>query len=149
MGVDADRELAEESPKGPLFWTAVVVGWAVMAFGVVGAIDNARDTHPRSLAIWIVGSLAVHDFVIAPVVFIFAGALKRALAPPYRAIVQASLIVSAVIVIVSIPVVGFGMSGGNASALPRNYAAGLLVFLGVVWAATVIILVLARRQAQR
>ena len=120
-----------------------------MAYGVVGAIDNASDTHPRSLAIWIVGSLAVHDFVIAPAVFIFAGALKRALAPPYRAIVQAALIVSAAIVIVSIPIVGFGMTGGNPSALPRNYAAGLLAFLGVVWVSTAVALAGARRRAQR
>ncbi len=138
------------SPGGPVFWVAVAVGWAVMAFGVVGALDNAADTHPRSLAIWLVGSLAVHDALIAPATFIVAGVLRRALAPPLRAVVQAALIVSAVIVIVSIPVVGgFGSTPDNPSALPRNYALGLAVAVGLVWACSAVALGLAWRRARR
>jgi hypothetical protein len=151
MGIETDRRVATEpaTPGGPVFWAAVAIGWALMAFGVVGAFDNAQDSHPRSLTIWIVGCLAVHDLLIAPAVFAIGGALRRALAPPIRAIVQGALIVSAVIVIVSIPVVGrFGVTTDNPSALPRNYTAGALGALVVVWIATAAVLVVAWRRSR-
>lgn len=126
--------MTEPAAYGRLFWACVLFGWAVMAYGVVGALDNARDTHPRSLAIWIVGSLAGHDLVIAPLVFLSGGALRRVAGPRVRRPVQTALIVSAALVVISVPVVGgFGITADNPSALPRNYWLGAGIALAIVW----------------
>lgn len=142
--------MTETAAYGRLFWVCVLIGWALMAYGVVGALDNARDTHPRSLAIWIVGSLAGHDLVIAPLVFLLGGALRRAAGPAVRGPVQAALIVSAALVVISVPVVGgFGITSDNPSALPRNYWLGAGIALAAVWSATAVALVVAWRRTRR
>jgi hypothetical protein len=151
MGIEADRHVEAHTPSGPFFWVCVLVGWAVMGFGIVGALDNATFTHPRSFAIWVVGSLAVHDLVIAPLVFLTGGALHRIVPSMMRGAVQTATILSALFVALSIPIVGaFGARPDNPTLLPRNAAVGLLLCLGTVWAFAATVGVVAwRRHARR
>ena len=124
-------------PGGRLFWSAVVVGWGIIAFGVGGALVDSRLTHPRSMAIWLVGCLLVHDFVVAPLVFGVGRALRRVVAGPDRKLLQSFLLLSGVIFLVSVPVLGrFGQRPDNPTLLPRDYAVGLIVALVAVWGAT-------------
>ena len=151
MGIEADRPLtppARDLPSGPLFWTAVIVGWGIILFGVGGALVDARFTHPRSMAIWIVGVLIAHDFVLAPLVFAVGKGLRRVASGADRRLLQACLFLFGIFVLVSIPVLGrFGQRPDNPTLLPRDYAVGLIVSLGVVWAGTTaVFLVIGRRR---
>lgn len=134
MGVEADRPLI---PGGPVFWAAVLVGWTVMLAGVVGAFIDSRFTHPRSMAIWLVGCLVAHDFVLAPMVFGVGKALRRAASGAERKLLQACLVLYGVLFLVSIPVLGrFGQRADNDTLLPRDYSIGLIATLAVVWVVT-------------
>lgn len=138
----------QQVPGGPVFWTAVAVGWAVIAFGVVGALVDARFTHPTSMATWMVGALLVHDLVLAPLVFGVGRLLRRGATGTGRTLLQAVLVLFGALVVVSIPVLGrFGTRPDNDTLLPRDYAVGLIVALLVVWAATTAVMsVVARRR---
>ena len=135
------------TPGGALFWTAVLVGWAIIAFGIHGALSQSSRTHPHSFAIWIIASLVAHDAVIAPLVFTLGRGLRRALGGPLRVGVQAGLVLTGVFVLISIPIAGgFGLRPDNPTLLPRNYGAGLLIVLVTVWAVAGVVLVRARRR---
>jgi hypothetical protein len=138
MGIEADRPLTRrEIPSGPVFWTGVLVGWAVILAGVVGALVDSRLTHPRSMAFWIVGCLIAHDFVLAPIVFGIGKALRRITSGVERGLLQVCFVLYGVIFIVSIPVLGrFGQRPDNETLLPRDYGVGLIVTLAVVWLTT-------------
>lgn len=139
MGIEADRSLVphREIPGGPIFWTGVLVGWTVILAGVVGALVDSRLTHPRSMAIWIVGCLVAHDFVLAPMVFGVGKALRRVASASGRKLLQACFVLYGALVLVSIPVLGrFGQRPDNDTLLPRDYGVGLIVALIVVWLTT-------------
>ncbi len=115
----------------------VLVGWTVILAGVIGALIDSRFTHPRSMAIWIVGCLVAHDFVLAPLVFGLGKALRRAASGAERKLLQVCFVLYGVIFLVSIPVLGrFGQRPDNDTLLPRDYGVGLIVTLVVVWLVT-------------
>ncbi len=51
----------------PTFWIALVIGWAVIGFGLAGALDDDVFTHPASLARWLAAGLVLHDGLWVPV----------------------------------------------------------------------------------
>ena len=62
--------------------------------------------------------------------------------------IQGALAVSGIVALFSYPLVrGFGLAANNPTSLPHNYAAGLLVVLGVVWAVAAAIAVVRLRTA--
>ncbi|MGH2759757.1 MAG: hypothetical protein ACRDKJ_09350 [Actinomycetota bacterium] len=139
MGVEADRPLTpgRDVPGGPVFWTGVLIGWTVIMAGVVGAVVDSRFTHPRSMAIWLIGCLVAHDFVLAPLVFAAGKALRRVASGAERRLLQACFVLYGILFLVSIPVLGgFGRRPDNDTLLPRDYAVGLIVTLALVWLTT-------------
>jgi hypothetical protein len=154
MGVEANGSLTtsparRDVPSGPLFWSAAVVGWGVIVFGVAGALVDSRFTHPRSMAIWIVGCLIAHDFVLAPFVFAAGKALRRVASGSDRRLLQTCFVLYGVLFAVSIPVLGrFGQRPDNLTLLPRDYGVGLIVALSSVWivTTTVFLLIAWRRR---
>ena len=140
--------MTAEPRYGPLFWTGVVVGTALMA---VGAVELARASDlspPAAVARWVVGLALVHDLVVAPLTIAVGVATARVLPPSVRSVVQAAVIVSAVVAAFSVPfVAGWGRLANNPSVLPRNYAGGLAAVLAVVWvvAAAAVVRRLRRR----
>ena len=108
-------------------------GWALMVFGFIGVARESTFTHPRSLAVWVLGGLVVHDLLVAPLVFVFARGLRRLTRGLTRAVLQAAAFASAMLALVSVPVIERFTRSANPTLLPRNYAAGLAVALGVVW----------------
>jgi hypothetical protein len=95
----------------------------------------ASTTARRSWATFFLGSLVGHDFLLAPLVVLAGVLLARVLPPLVKAPVQAGLIVTGVLVLVEWPFVRrYGNRPDTPSALPRDYAHGLLLVLALVWA---------------
>ncbi len=118
------------------FWPGLVVGGMVMAVGVRGLIVNRAalmaTNPPGWLGLWL-GANLVHDLVLVPAVLAVGLAVRRLVPAPVRAVVQAGLLCSAVVVLYALPLVlGLGSTGGNDTILPRDYGRGLFFVLAVV-----------------
>jgi len=138
----------DEHRAGPLFWISAAVGWAVIAWGLRGIFEHSLDTRPANLARFVVGGALLHDLIIAPLIIGAGVLLARAVPGRARAVVQGALAVSGIVALFSYPLVrGFGLAANNPTSLPHNYAAGLLVVLGVVWAVAAAIAVVRLRTA--
>ena len=132
-----------------IFWSSVAIGWTTIAFGVFGLFDNSARTHPDQWVRWFVGALIVHDFVVAPAVFVIGVLLARRVPGRYRGPVQGALIVTGMLVLISFPFVrGYGQRADNPSALPNDYGLGLLVLLAIVWLVAGGFLLRARRASR-
>jgi len=106
----------------------------VMGYGVWGLFDNSTRTSPEQWIRWFMGSLVVHDFVIAPLTLAVGAILVARIPHPLRAPFQAGLIASAFIVLTTWPLVrGYGLRSDNPSALPNDYLGGLAMVLIAVW----------------
>jgi len=125
----------EEHRAGPLFWISAAAGWLVIGWGLRGVFQHSIDTRPANLARFVVGGALLHDLIVAPVVIVLGVLLARAVPGRARAIVQGALAVSGIVALFSYPLVrAYGLAANNPTSLPRNYTAGLLIVLGVVWA---------------
>jgi hypothetical protein len=127
--------------RGRLFWISAGVGWAAIAWGVIGIFSN--------LARFVVGGALLHDLLVAPLAIIACVLLTRAVPGPARAPVQAALAITAVVALFAYPLVrGYGLAANNPTSLPHNYGLNLLVVLGMVWAgAAAAIVVRLKRNA--
>ena len=125
----------QEHRAGPLFWITAVLGWAVIAWGVRGIFQHSLDTRPSNLAKFVVGGALLHDLFVAPLVIVLGVALARAVPGRARAVVQAALAITGMVALFSYPLVrAYGLAANNPPSLPHNYAANLMIVLGVVWA---------------
>jgi hypothetical protein len=132
--VSVRRRLDEPEPRPVVFWGCVLAGSVFMGVGLRGVFVDAERTHPLDFARWFVGGLVVHDFVFAPAVIVLGVVVSRVVPRRVRAMVQAALITSGVLLVLGVPLVrGYGERRFNPSHLPRNYGAGLLTLLAVVW----------------
>jgi hypothetical protein len=145
MGQPAHGGLRERPPGGRLFWAALAAGWALMAYGMAGAVANTRDTDPANLARWFLGAAVAHDAVLAPATCLAGAVLSRLVPARFRAPVQAGLIVAGVVTLFAFPLVrAYGLRPDNPTVVFRHYGPSLaLVLAGVglvtaglaVWAA--------------
>ena len=73
---------------------ALLVGWAIIAFGATRALGDARDAHPFALLVHVVAFDLLHDVVVAPTLFLGAWVIGKLLPPvsrgPVREIGRAS-----------------------------------------------------------
>jgi len=132
---DAGAGGVHEELHGPFFWICLVVGWAVIVFGLHGLIANADQTHPPALARLLIGLNIVNDALVAPLLVALA-VLSRRLLPRWALVpVQIGLITSAVVLLYAFPL--FGDWGRTARAgysrLPWDYAHNVAVVLGAIW----------------
>jgi hypothetical protein len=133
--------------QGVFATSMLLLGWAVMAFGVVGLIHNSGRTRPDQWVKWFFGSLVAHDFVVAPVVFGIGALLAARIPARWRAPIQGGLIATGIIALMSWPLLrGYGKDPRDLSALPNNYAANLVIVLGVVWAVVGLLVYVRRRR---
>jgi len=138
----------DDHRAGPLFWIAAAIGWAVIAWGLRGIFQHSLDTRPANLARFVVGGALLHDLLIAPLLIGAGVLLARVVPGRARAVVQGALAISGIVALFSYPLVrGFGLAANNPTSLPHNYAAGLLVVLGIVWAVAAAIAVVRLRTA--
>ena len=134
--------VADGSPRpayGRGFWPAAAAGGLVMAFGGWGLLGHAEATMPAAWARWLAAALLIHDLLVAPAL-LAAGWLVGRLSGRWRAPVRAALLVSATVVLVTLPAfLGDGRTTqpGNASVLPNHYGRSLALVLVPVWAVAI------------
>ncbi|MDZ7732150.1 MAG: hypothetical protein U5R31_02760 [Acidimicrobiia bacterium] len=140
-----DPRPSETSVHGPAFWVAVVVGAAIMAWGVYLFLQSTPDTEVRvNWALWVVGADVVHDGLLAPLACLVGVAVARVVPPPWRAPLQAGLFTSAVVLFVAYaPLRGTAEPVGNPTIQPLDYGTATLTVLGVVWAGALVWAVVA------
>ena len=119
---------------GPGLWIGLAAGVPIMAWGVRGIVEDSAQTHPGELARWVLGSALVHDAVVLPIVVTVAVVARRVTPARRWPVVRWALATTGVVGLVSWPFVrGYGRSAGNPSLLPRDYAAGVVAAVAVVW----------------
>jgi hypothetical protein len=133
------------SSRGPLFWVSAAAGWALIGWGVRGALHHHIDTRPAELGRFFVGGLIIHDLVFVPLVLAAGALLGRTVRGRWRAPVQSALIISGCAALFAWPEVrDYARVLHNPSSLPHNYAANLLVVVVVVWAGTAVVALVRR-----
>jgi hypothetical protein len=112
----------------------LVLGTPIIAYGVGGALVDADRTRPAELARWVVGAAVVNDLVLIPVALVVGWGARRLIPASVWPIVRAGLLTTGVLVLVAWPFVrGYGVDPANPSLFPRDYGAGLLRAVAVVW----------------
>lgn len=113
-----------------------LAGLAALAWGAVLAVQIAAASARNGISavVWVIGPPIVHDAVVAPVVGVVGLLLGRVLPGPWRAPVMAAAAVSGVLALIAVPSLWRTFGGSvNPGLHDRNYAAGLLLWLGAVW----------------
>ena len=135
----ADRSIA------PI--VGVVVGLPFLVFGLWSVF---RGNHALEVGGWALASDLTHDLVVAPIVCIVAWALGRVLPAVARGPFRWALATTAVLCLIAWPFVrGYGRNPAVPSLLNRNYAAGLAVYVAVVWVVALAWAVVAHLRHQR
>ncbi|MET8359508.1 hypothetical protein [Micromonospora sp. NPDC005171] len=118
----------------------LVVGVAFTAYGGWLLLPQLGTTVP-----WLIGGPVLHDLLVAPLVGLVGLALGRLVTNrARRAWITAGLLASATLLLIAVPLLWRPPSAPPNPGLPdRNYPLGLAVALAVVWAAIVIVLVVA------
>ncbi len=122
---------------GPLFWLTLGLGWGIIGFGIHGIVSNWAAANPPVVLRTVVGLNVLNDALVAPALVAVAFACRRLLPRWSLVAVQIGLIVTAVVVLYSYPLVGsWGKSTrSGTSRLPWNYAHNLEIVLVVIWMA--------------
>ncbi len=123
------------APRARTLVPALLVGWAIIAFGATRALGDTRDAHPFALLVHVVTFDLLHDVVVAPALFAGAWLIGKVLPPVSRGPVRAAAAASALFVLFSYPLVRrWGKRPTNSSTLPLEYGRNLAIVLIVVWA---------------
>lgn len=117
-----------------------VLGIGAIGYGALRILTDAKDTHPLALVRWLIGSLLVHDIVIAPVVLGVGWLLGRLVPGRPRAFVQAGLVTGGLISALGVLLIWRQgkTSARSLALLQQDYALNLLVLLAIVAAGTVL-----------
>jgi hypothetical protein len=114
----------------------LALGLPVVAYGGRGVLVDGDRTHPAELARWLVGAALVHDLVLVPLVLAGGWAAHRFTPARLWPAVRTGLLITATLALVAWPLVrGYGRDPANASLLPRDYGAGLVAAIRMVWLA--------------
>ena len=139
-----------ERQTSPVFWAALVVGWAAMGYGVWGFLHDHRSTVPARTVWWIVGTAVAHDAIVAPLVTLVGLGLAALLPRWARGPVATAVAASGVVVLFSYPLLRhFGRRADNPSILPLDYPRNVALVLGVIWVAAAVGLVIRYRGSRR
>ncbi len=120
-----------------LRWGLGGVGVVVMLIALRGVLGDARETHPFGLAVWLGGSVALSDFVIAPVVLLAGVVVVRVVPAAARAAVSVGLMIAGPVLLIGLTVLfASHRARANPSVLPLDYGRGLAVMLLLIAAVT-------------
>ena len=140
-------EAASGERAGPAFWVALVIGGAIMAFGIRGAVMNLKDS-AADVARWVIGADLVHDFILAPVAVGIGWSVNRLAPRRWRPPIQAGLFATGVTLLIGWPGWrGYGrhLVPDNPSVQPLDYTTAILTVLAVIWSVVAIWLALRLR----
>lgn len=137
----------------PLRWRVpvLVTGLAALGFGMLQLVSGAgQPARLWSAVAWSVGTLIVHDAVLAPLTLAVGWALTRLLrAGGPRRVVAGGLLVAGCLVLVALPALLTPGVAGNPTATPRDYLGGLVRLLALTATGTVALALLAHRRHRR
>jgi len=143
-------EIDERIPRSRWFVPALVVGWAIIGVGAWSALNDSADANPLMLVIHIVAFDLGHDLVVAPLLVGGAWLITRVVPAVARGPVRAAGAVSALLVVISFPVVrGLGRRPTNPSTLPLDYGGNVILILIGVWALAAASIVIRVTRARR
>jgi hypothetical protein len=135
----------------------VVLGVALIGLGGYVLTETVSPTRYTGLLVWLIGSVIVHDAILAPLVVVAALAVRRTgrrVPAAVIALVQSAVVVGVVMSMIVVPeIVAKAKGPKNDTVLPFDYAGRL----GVMWLvivlltalAVVVYLVRTRRQKAR
>jgi len=113
----------------------IASGAAFIAYAALGALFDP-DVKVIGVLIFLVAVLVLHDGVLLPLYIGIGAIVGRVVPATIRTPVRIGLVLSLAVTLVALPaVLGFGRSADNPSILPLHYGRGLLVILGLIWAA--------------
>jgi hypothetical protein len=105
--------------------------WLIMRFTVV--------SKPLKLAEWLAGAVILHDGVLVPVTLTLGAVLTKVIPPRARRYIQGALISSGLVTAVAVALIyRRGDQQKSLSLLQQNYAAHLLLIVGVIVAVTAV-----------
>src|SRR5690349_14802580 len=111
-GVEHVDERGE--PRTRAFWIGLVVGLAVMTYGIRGLLVDAAATRPTKAAEWLVAADLLHDLVLIPIVLAVGWLTRRLVPEALRWPIRAALIGTALAVAIGwIPLRGYGRLTDN------------------------------------
>jgi hypothetical protein len=110
------------------------IGVVAIGYGALRILTDSKDTKPIALLKWLIGSLLVHDLLIAPVVIGIGWLLARFVPPRARAFAQAGLVSGGLVGALGVLLIWRqGKSSARSLALlQQNYTANLLVLLVII-----------------
>ncbi|MEI2811664.1 MAG: hypothetical protein V9F00_16135 [Nocardioides sp.] len=111
----------------------VAGGLGLLGFGGWKLLDSAGDaTAVAVIAVWLLGGVLIHDFVVAPLGLAIAAAGKRWLPSTWQREAVIVLVVVGSMTLWSLPVLSrFGARPDNPTLLDRNYVAGWAAVCGL------------------
>jgi len=126
--------------------TLGVTGLALLAMGVrVLFLDTRAGTVPQ-VVLWLAGSVALHDFLLVPLVLLAGLALRGT---PARTVWRGALLTGGCLTLLAAPLMLRPGSPSNPSVLPLDYPLNWAVTLvGTVLGAVCVLLVRAVRAAR-
>ncbi|KQR66449.1 hypothetical protein [Frigoribacterium sp. Leaf172] len=135
----------------------VVFGIALIGLGGYVLTETVSPTRYGGLLVWLLGSVIVHDAIIAPLVVVAALAVRRTgrrVPGVVVALVQSAVVVGVVMTMIVVPeIVAQAKGPKNDTVLPFDYAGRLsvmwLVIVVLTALAVVAYLVRTRRQKSR
>jgi hypothetical protein len=111
----------------------LVIGWAIIGYGVWTLFADASRTKPAEWVKWFLGALVAHDLIAAPIVFAVAATLVWRLPASLRAPAQVTLVVGGIVLLYSWPLLrAYSATPANPSVLPQNYALNVAVIIGTI-----------------
>lgn len=126
-------------------WAFYAVGIAMMGWGLYGLLTTA-STKPLNWANFFVGGVIAHDLVFAPLLALVAVLALQHIPAPYRSYVQAGVLISGLLVLVTLPMLISPGRPDDPSTLPLPYGRNLLLVVVVVWAAVAATALVGRRR---
>lgn len=135
-------------PGGAVFWIAMALGAAIVAFGVAEAFATLRPARLVNLTAFLAAATLGHDAVWAPV--LVGGAIVTRFVPaPFRRTVRVLLAASAGLVLFAVPLLVSDAHARNPSSLPLAYGRNLAVIVAGMWVVGVAAAVVERARTAR
>lgn len=115
------------------------VGALVGVYGAWLLLSRQDFEQLRSVAVWFVAGVLLHDVLLSGVVVALGLVGSRLLPEALRRPATIALILIGTVTIAAVPVLGrFGARADNATLLDRNYVGGWVVFVVLVLVALVL-----------
>jgi hypothetical protein len=135
-------------------WRSIlaVAGIGLGAFGVFRLFSEIPTHSLLVLAVWLIAALLIHDAILVPSEVGVGWLLRRYVPDRGRRFLQIALIMIALITVIAVPMIFLRGSQPAAKALLlRNYAANLILIIGIIAAVTLILyaILAARNRSTR